>query len=78
MDPEKERFFVEIMPTFKGGEPSVEFYAYILKHLRYPEQAAQNNISGRVINSSPLLEPGIQSGQRVSVSYVFPISFVLQ
>lgn len=110
IDPEKERFFVEIMPTFKGGDPAREFNKYILKNLRYPDQAAQNNVSGRVIvkfvinpegmlvkaevirgvhpdldnealrviSSSPRWEPGIQSGQRVSVTYVFPISFVLQ
>lgn len=110
IDPDKERFIAEIMPTFNGGIPNVEFYKYILKHLRYPELAAQNNISGRVsvkfvinpegrlvnaevirsvhpdldnealrvINSSPLWEPGIQSGHLVSVTFVFPISFVLQ
>lgn len=110
IDPDKERFIVEIMPTFNGGVPNVEFYKYILKNLRYPELAAQNNISGRVIvkfvinpegrliqaevirsvhpdldnealrviTSSPLWEPGIQSGHRVSVTFVFPISFVLQ
>jgi len=110
IDPEKERFIVEIMPTFNGGNPKVEFYKFILKHLRYPELPAQNNVSGRVvvkfvinpegrlinaeliksvhpdldkealrvINLSPPWEPGIQSGHRVSVTYVFPISFVLQ
>jgi len=110
IDPQKERFIVEIMPTFNGGVPNVEFYKYILKNLRYPELAAQNNISGRVIvkfvinpegrliqaevirsvhpdldnealrviTSSPLWEPGIQSGHRVSVTFVFPISFVLR
>jgi len=109
IDPEKETYFVEIMPTFNGGNPKVEFYKYILRNLRYPEVAAQNNISGRVIvkfvinssgelveahvirsvhpdldnealrviNSSPRWEPGIQSGRRVSVTFVFPISFVL-
>lgn len=93
-----------------GGDPAREFNKYILKNLRYPEQAAQNNVSGRVIvkfvinpegmlvkaevirgvhpdldneafrviSSSPRWEPGIQSGHRVSVTYVFPISFVLQ
>lgn len=110
IDPDEERFIVEIMPTFDGGVPNVEFYKYILQNLSYPEQAAQNSISGRVIvkfvinpegrlvnavvirsvhpdlddealrviNSSPLWEPGIQSGHRVSVTFVFPISFVLQ
>ncbi len=27
----------------------MEFYKYIMSHLRYPELAIQNNISGRVI-----------------------------
>jgi protein TonB len=110
IDPEKERFIVEIMPTFNGGDPAREFNKYILKSLHYPEVAAQNNVSGkvivkfvinpegrlvkaevirgvhpdldnealRVINSSPKWEPGIQSGHRVSVIYVFPINFVLR
>jgi protein TonB len=110
IDPEKERFIVEIMPTFNGGNPKTEFYKYIMKHLRYPDLPAQNNVSGRVVvkfvinpegrlvnaeiikgvhpdldnealrvvNLSPRWEPGIQSGHRVSVTYVFPISFVLQ
>jgi protein TonB len=110
IDPEKERFIVEIMPTFNGGNPKLEFYKFILKHLRYPDVPAQNNVSGRVVikfvinpegrlvnaeviqgvhpdldnealrvvNLSPRWEPGIQSGHRVSVTYVFPISFVLQ
>jgi hypothetical protein len=30
-----------------------------------------------VIKSSPLWEPGIQSGVKVSVTYIFPINFVL-
>ncbi len=115
-DPEPEviepevRYIVEIMPTFNGGSPKTEFYKYIMANLKYPEQAVQNNISGRVIvkfvinsngelvnaevirsvhpdldnealrviNSSPRWEPGIQSGRRVSVTFVFPISFKLK
>lgn len=109
IEPE-ERYIVEIMPTFNGGNPSTEFYKYIMANLKYPELAVQNNISGRVIvkfvinsrgklvkaevirgvhpdldnealrviNSSPRWEAGIQSGRRVSVTFVFPISFVLQ
>jgi len=104
-----ERYFVEIMPTFNGGVPSVEFNRYILSKLNYPEVAVQNGIDGkvlvkfvvnskgeleraeifrgvhpdldnealRVIQSSPLWEPGIQNGKRVSVTFIFPISFVL-
>lgn len=110
LEPEPERYIVEIMPTFNGGEPGTEFYRYIMSNLKYPELAIQNNISGRVIvkfvinskgelenahvirsvhpdldnealrviNSSPRWEPGIQSGRRVSVTFVFPISFVLK
>ena len=110
LGPEPERYIVEIMPTFNGGNPSVEFFKYIVANLTYPELAIQNNISGRVIvkfvinskgelvnaqvirsvhpdldnealrviNTSPLWEPGIQSGRRVSVTFVFPISFKLQ
>jgi len=32
-----ERYFVEIMPTFNGGVPSVEFNRYILSKLNCPE-----------------------------------------
>lgn len=49
LEPEPERYFVEIMPTFNGGEPGTEFYRYIMSNLNYPESAIQNNISGRVI-----------------------------
>jgi protein TonB len=109
IEPE-ERYIVEIMPTFNGGPPESEFYKYINANLKYPDQAAQNNVSGRVIvkfvingegklvkaevirgvhpdldnealrviNSSPLWEPGIQSGRRVSVTFVFPIRFKLK
>lgn len=104
-----ERYFVEIMPTFKGGVPSVEFNRFILSKLNYPKGAAQNGIEGRVlvkfvvnsngelvkveifrsvhpdldhealrvIRSSPLWEPGIQNGKKVSVTFIFPINFVL-
>ncbi|MFC2089769.1 energy transducer TonB [Bacteroidota bacterium] len=42
-------FIVEDMPTFNGGEPAVEFRKYIANNLEYPEIAAENGISGRVI-----------------------------
>lgn len=106
---EEERFIVEIMPTFKGGDPRVEFKRYIASKMVYPPEAAQNGVKGRVyvkfvvnnkgeltqaeiykgihpeldnealrvIKSSPLWEPGIQSGMKVSVTYIFPINFVL-
>jgi protein TonB len=48
---EEEQIFyiVEDMPTFNGGEPAVEFRKYIANNLEYPEIAAENGISGRVI-----------------------------
>jgi protein TonB len=47
---EEEVFYiVEDMPTFNGGEPATEFRKYIAQNLRYPEIAAENGISGRVI-----------------------------
>jgi len=47
---EEETFYiVEEMPTFNGGEPAIEFRKYIQQNLRYPEIAAENDISGRVI-----------------------------
>jgi len=47
---EEEVFYiVEDMPTFNGGDPAKEFRKYIAQNLRYPEIAAENGISGRVI-----------------------------
>lgn len=47
---EEEIFYiVEDMPTFNGGKPEVEFRKYIGQNLDYPEIAAENGISGRVI-----------------------------
>lgn len=47
---EEEVFYiVEDMPTFNGGDPAIEFRKYIAQNLRYPEIAAENGISGRVI-----------------------------
>lgn len=106
---EVERYFVEIMPTFNGGDPRQEFSRYIASKMHYPAEAARNGIQGRVlvkfvvnskgelenpeifhsvhpdldnealrvIKTSPPWEPGIQSGVRVSVTYIFPINFVL-
>jgi TonB family protein len=37
------------MPTFNGGDPATEFRKFISNNLRYPEKAAVNRISGRVI-----------------------------
>ena len=47
---EREVFFVvEDMPTFNDGEPAEEFRIYISQNLQYPESAAKDSISGRVI-----------------------------
>jgi protein TonB len=47
---EEEVFYiVEDMPTFNGGEPATEFRKFIAKNLQYPEIAAENGVSGRVI-----------------------------
>jgi protein TonB len=49
IDEEEVFYIVEDMPTFNGGDPATEFRKYIAKNLRYPEIAAENGISGRVI-----------------------------
>jgi len=49
IDEEEVFFIVEDMPTFNGGDPATEFRKYIAQNLRYPEIAAENGISGRVI-----------------------------
>lgn len=47
---EEEVFYiVEDMPTFNGGDPATEFRKYIALNLQYPEIAAENGVSGRVI-----------------------------
>lgn len=47
---EREVFYiVEDMPTFNDGEPGEEFRIYISQNLQYPESAAKDSISGRVI-----------------------------
>jgi protein TonB len=42
-------YIVEDMPTFNGGEPATEFRKFIAQNLQYPEIAAENGVSGRVI-----------------------------
>jgi TonB family protein len=47
---ERELFYiVEEMPTFNGGDPTIEFRKYIGQNLKYPEIEALNGIAGRVI-----------------------------
>jgi TonB family protein len=49
--PEEHELFyvVDEMPTFNDGDPAVEFRKFIAKNLQYPESAARDSISGRVI-----------------------------
>lgn len=49
VEEEQVFFIVEDMPTFNGGDPAIEFRKYIAQNLEYPEIAAENGISGRVI-----------------------------
>jgi protein TonB len=46
---EQTFYIVEDMPTFNGGDPAIEFRKYIQENLKYPQIAAENGISGRVI-----------------------------
>lgn len=46
---EEVYYVVEEMPKFNGGEPAMEFRKYIAQNLQYPEAAAEDSISGRVI-----------------------------
>ena len=47
---EREVFYVvEEMPTFNDGDPPIEFRKFIAQNLQYPESAAKDSISGRVI-----------------------------
>jgi hypothetical protein len=39
---------VEEMPTFNGGDPAMEFRKYIAYNIRYPEEAKENGITGKV------------------------------
>ena len=49
IDEDEIFYIVEDMPTFNGGDPATEFRKYISQNLNYPEIAAENGISGRVI-----------------------------
>ncbi len=46
---EKEFYIVEDMPKFNGGDPAVEFRKYIAENLKYPQNAIENNVTGKVI-----------------------------
>jgi protein TonB len=59
IDEEEVFYIVEDMPTFNGGDPATEFRKYIASNLRYPEIAAENGISGRVIIQFAVNKVGI-------------------
>lgn len=45
---ESEVFYiVEEMPTFNGGEP-IEFRKYIARNLKYPREAIDNGVTGKI------------------------------
>jgi protein TonB len=48
VDDDIDFVLVEDMPLFNGGNPEVEFYKYVMQHLRYPAIAVENGVSGRV------------------------------
>lgn len=39
---------VEEMPTFEGGDPAANFRKYIAQNVKYPKEAAENGITGRI------------------------------
>lgn len=101
--------FIECAPKFNGGDTQ-EFSKWVNSQLKYPEQAKQNGIQGRVtlqftvgvdgmvrnvsvlrgahelldteafrvISASPRWEPGIQHGEAVPVTFIFPVIFQLR
>lgn len=65
---EKVFYIVEEMPLFNGGHPATEFRKFIAQNLRYPDHAAENKISGRVIvqfaidSEGKLVDPVVVAG----------------
>ena len=41
-------YVVEEMPTFNGGDAAVEFRKYIAQNIRYPKEAAENGVTGKI------------------------------
>jgi hypothetical protein len=39
---------VEEMPTFQGGDPTINFRKYIALNIQYPSEAAENGVTGRI------------------------------
>ncbi len=48
LDNEELFFIVEEMPTFNGGDPAKEFRKFIARNLRYPKEAAENGVTGKI------------------------------
>jgi len=63
------RVWVKFVINSKGELVNPEIYRSVHPDL--------DNEALRVIKTSPPWEPGIQSGVRVNVTYIFPINFVL-
>jgi periplasmic protein TonB len=59
---------VEIMPSFNGGLPEVEFRKYIVQNLIYPQIAIENHVQGRVMvkfvvnQEGRVVDPEVLSG----------------
>jgi TonB family protein len=58
-------FVVEDMPMFHGGDPAIEFRKFIAENMRYPPEAAEKGIAGRVIvqfvidENGKLIDPAV-------------------
>jgi protein TonB len=60
---EKKRKHFYIQPTYPGGNKALS--EFIVKNLRYPEQAVQNNISGSVHLQYEVNDDGIVESVRI-------------
>lgn len=58
-DDTNEYITVRDMPLFNGGNPDKEFTRYIKQHLRYPERAQINGVSGTVILTFVINKQGL-------------------
>lgn len=48
VDDSKIYYEMDEMATFQGGEP-IEFRKFIARNIKYPKEAAENNVSGKII-----------------------------
>ncbi len=58
-------YAVKEKPLFNGGDPMVEFRKYIVENLRYPTEASENGIEGRVTIEFTIDEKGRMTNVRV-------------